>query len=281
MKPLTVQALESLGKNWSVSGQTREARIQHVKEFAKFVSQKFHLEAIANLKPGHVEAYVGHLVAEGLSKGTVCNRMAGVRDLAAAVGKANIVHKDNKSYGTQRGCRQKPILANQTETDRIRTELALRANSGDRVAMMCHAAAELRDAFGLRAKESLMSSKLVETERGVALQIEGAKGGRPRDLPIKNDSQLHAVRQVAAVSKELGSTTGRIIPPEMSLKQAYNAQRTLWAKLGGSRANNSHMHAARHTVAQDMYERGCTKGEIMTSLGHGENRSPFCYIPKG
>ena len=125
-----------------------------------------------------------------------------------------------------------------------------------------------------------MSSKLVDSPTGVALRIESAKGGRPRDLPITNDAQLRAVQIVAQVSQALGSGTGRVIPPEMSLEKAYNAQRSLWRSLGGTKTSGSHMHASRHTTAQTMNAQGYSKGDIMVWLGHGEERSPYCYIPR-
>jgi len=280
MKPLASQALERIGKDWSVGSKTRIAHLQHTKEFARFVCHKFGLENIQNLKPNHVIAYVQDMQNRNLDNGTMCNRLAAVRVLANAIGKGNIVARDNKTYDINRGSRQKPIVANQSEIDRIRLALVERANAGDRIAMMCHAAAELREAFGLRAQESLLSSKFVDTPKGIALQVEGAKGGRPRSLPIFNGEQLRAARNVALVSEYLGSATGRIIPPEMSLKEAYNAQRTMWRELGGTKAASSHMHASRHTMAQELEAQGYTNGEIMLWLGHGEDRSPFCYIPK-
>lgn len=280
MKPLASQALERIGKNWGVGSLTREAHLQHTKDFANFVSHRFGLENIQHLKPNHVQAYVKDMQEHKLNNGTMCNRMASVRALAQAIGKGNIVARENREYGIARGTRQKPIIANQAEINRIRSEVAEKANAGDRVAMMCHAAAELRDAFGLRAKESLMSSRLVDTAHGVALQIEGAKGGRVRDLPVRNDAQLRAVQIVAQVSAALGSGTGRIIPPELTLEKAYNAQRTMWRELGGTKSAAAHMHAARHTTAQDMQTQGYSKGEIMEWLGHGQDRSPFCYIPR-
>jgi hypothetical protein len=46
--------------------------------------------------------------------------MGAVRDLAQAIGKANIVAKKNKDYGVARGSRQKPVIENQSEVNRIR-----------------------------------------------------------------------------------------------------------------------------------------------------------------
>jgi len=280
MKPLSVQALERIGKDWSVGNKTREGHLKHTKGFCDFVAKHFALESIQNLKPNHVESYVQHMKDDKLDKGTMCNRMAAVRTLANAIGKGNIVARGNEAYGIARGSRQKPVIANQSKVDEIRQTLVERANAGDRVAMMCHAAAELREAFGLRAQESLLSSKLVDTPKGVALHIEGAKGGRPRDLHISNEAQLRAVQIVAQVSQALGSGTARIIPPEMDLKKAYNAQRTLWRELGGTKNTAAQMHVSRHTTAQTMNAQGYARGEIMEWLGHGQDRSPFCYIPK-
>lgn len=297
MKSLASQALDRLGKQWDLGKLTREAHLQHTRDFAGFVSEKFGLEDIRNLKPGHVQGYIDHLKAEGLGNGTVCNRLAAIRDLAQALGKANIVERENEAYGVNRGSRQSPIVQNTELVNQIRMTLADRANNGDRIAMMVHAAAELRDAFGLRAKESLMSFQIIDIATGAALQIErfdarekgykdgqlrveGAKTGRVRLLPIENETQAHAVVQAHLVAKALNSGTGRIMPPELSLKQALNAQRSLWAKLGGTKANGAHMHASRHKVAQEMHKRGYSKGEIMQRLGHGEDRSPFCYIPR-
>ena len=91
MKPLASQALELIGKDWSVGKLTREAHLQHTKDFADFVRQKFAMEKIQNLKPNHVLAYVQNMKDQGLDNGTMCNRMAAVRDLAEAIGKGNIV----------------------------------------------------------------------------------------------------------------------------------------------------------------------------------------------
>jgi len=280
MKSLSSQAVEAIGKNHRVAKLTREAKLQHVKQFAQFVQDRFAMEKIQTLKPGHVQAFVEHLKSNGLKPGSINNRMTAVRAVCKAIGKANIVQRDNKAYGLVRD-RMNPVLANNDRVDQIRAELAARAGQGDRIAMMMNAAAELRDAFGLRAKESLMSSKLVDTAKGIALQVEGAKGGRPRELEVRTDAQLRAVQLVSEVSKALGSGTARIIPPELTLKQAYNIQRYQWSKLGGVKNAASHMHAQRHERFQEMKREGASNKEIMREAGHGEDRSPGHYIPKG
>ena len=52
-----------------------------------------------SLKPRHVEALVQRWLAEGLSAGTLKNRMATLRWWAEKIGKPNVVAKSNDFYG--------------------------------------------------------------------------------------------------------------------------------------------------------------------------------------
>jgi site-specific recombinase XerC len=52
-----------------------------------------------SLNPRHVEALVQRWLAEGLSAGTLKNRMAALRWWAEKIGKANVVAKSNDVYG--------------------------------------------------------------------------------------------------------------------------------------------------------------------------------------
>jgi site-specific recombinase XerC len=52
-----------------------------------------------SLKPKHVEKLVERWTAEGLSTGTVKNRMTELRWWAEKIGKTNIVAKSNDTYG--------------------------------------------------------------------------------------------------------------------------------------------------------------------------------------
>ena len=51
------------------------------------------------LKGRHVEVLVGEWRRQGLSEGTIRNRMAHLRWLARRIGKPGIVRRDNASYG--------------------------------------------------------------------------------------------------------------------------------------------------------------------------------------
>ena len=55
------------------------------------------------LKGRHVEALVAEWLRQGLSEGTMRNRMAHLRWLAKRIGKPGIVRRDNASYGIGTG----------------------------------------------------------------------------------------------------------------------------------------------------------------------------------
>jgi site-specific recombinase XerC len=276
---LASQALARIGKDWSKSSLTREKLLSNTREFAQHVAKSYGLDRIDNLKPGHVQSYVNSLHDRGLAPATMADKMTAVRIIAAAIGKQNIVQRTNAAYGIER-VRINPQTVNHDRLVEVRQAIADRADQGEKIAQMVRAADGLRVAFGLRAKESLMSSKVEVKDGKLFLTVEGAKGGRPRELEARTEGQLKAVQLVADTAKALGSATDRIIPPHMSLKQAYDAQRNLWRECGGTRAAGANMHGERHGYARERDAEGATKAAIMSELGHGEDRSPSAYLGK-
>jgi hypothetical protein len=203
--------------------------------------------------------------------------MAYVRDLCQAIGKGGIVAKDNAAYGFGGVPRQNPLDVNIDKITAIREQVAAKAQAGDRLAMMMGASAAMRDVFGLRQKEALLSNKVVERDGKVYLKVKGAKGGRPREIQIRNDAQRNALSRVAATAEALGNASGRVIPPEMSLMEAMKAESKVWHKMGGTRAAKANMHAQRHAYTQARLAENATKAEVNRELGHGDHRSLGSY----
>lgn len=278
-RSLASQALARIGKDWSKSSLTREKLLSNTKEFATYVAKAFGLERIDNLKPGHIKSYVESMHERQLSASTMADKMTAVRTIACSIGKQNIVERHNAAYGIERS-RINPQVVNHDRLMEVRETLAARAEQGDRIARMVMAADSLRASFGLRAKESLMTSRVEMRDGRLFLQVEGAKGGRPRELEARTEDQIRAVQLAAETARALGSGTGRIIPGNMTLKQAYDAQRNLWRQCGGNRACGTNMHGERHSYARGRVEEGAARSAILSELGHGEDRSLSAYLEK-
>jgi len=278
-RSLASQALARIGKDWSKSSLTRGKLLSNTKEFTNYVAKAFGLERIDNLKPGHIKSYVENMHERQLSASTMADKMTAVRTIAESIGKQNIVERHNAAYGIERS-RINPQVVNHDRLTEVRETIAARAEQGDRIALMVMAADGLRASFGLRAKESLMSSKVEIRDGKQFLQVEGAKGGRPRELEARTEGQIRAVQQVAETARAVGSGTGRIIPGNMTLKQAYDAQRNLWRQCGGNRACGTNMHGERHGYARGREAEGAARSTILSELGHGEDRSLSAYLEK-
>ncbi|AJE03597.1 integrase domain-containing protein [Geobacter pickeringii] len=278
-KRLERQALERIGKNWSKSSLTKEKLLSNVREFARFCESRYGLQRIDTLKPHMVESYLHSLHERGLAPSTMSGKLSAVREVAKAVGKANIVARDNSAYGVSRqGCRYNPQQANGAKLAEIRATLHTQAEGGDRVALMMRAADALRQQFGLRAKESLLTSKTIGRDGRTYLVVEGAKGGRPRELEVRTVGQQAAVRLVAGTAERLGNANHRLIPPELALKEAYDAQRNTWRALGGTRENGAHMHAERHAYAQARLGETGDRRTVAEELGHGRESVTAHYV---
>ena len=123
----------------------------------------------------------------------MAGKMAALRGLAEAVGKGNIVPRVNKVFGIER-VRINPQTVDRDKLGEIRCTLGQRATARNRVAQMV-AADALRNAFSLRAKESLTTAAVLVKDGKEHLSVEGAKGVRPRLLAIDSDRKTGAVKQ--------------------------------------------------------------------------------------
>lgn len=161
-----------------------------------------------SLKAKHVGVLLKRWQAEGLSAGTVKNRLAHVRWWAEKVGKAGIVPNDNAKLGIPE--RQFSTGENRAWTldgklDRIRDACI-------QVSLL------LQENFGLRREEAIKFQPLY-ADRGDYLALKGSwtKGGRDREVPIITAVQRAILNQVHQLAG-----TGSLIPPAKSYIQQRN-----------------------------------------------------------
>ena len=190
----------------------------------------------ANLLKGkHVEALLQRWQAEGLSAGTLKNRMAHLRWWAEKVGKAGILPADN----TKLGIPERRYVTNESKAKELGDRLDRVTDPHVRMSL------RLQAAFGLRREESIKFQPRY-ADRGDHIAIKGswAKGGRDRTVPISTPEQRAVLDEVHRLA---GS--GSLIPAHKTYIQqrhVYDGQ----CKAAGL----SNMHGLRHRYAQMRYE---------------------------
>ena len=99
----------------------------------------------SSLNGKHVDALIAHWQAEGLSAGTLKNRVAHLRWWAEKVGKASVIPADN----AQLGIADRQFVTNESKARQLGDSLERVSDSHVRMCL------ELQAGFGLRREESI------------------------------------------------------------------------------------------------------------------------------
>jgi hypothetical protein len=190
---------------------------------------------VQSLKPKHVEKLVERWKAEGLSTGTLKNRMTELRWWAEKNGKANVVAKGNDAYGIA----DRRYVTNVSKARQLTSgDLAQVTDPYTRMSL------RLQATFGLRRKESIKIQPAWE-DRGDTLMIKASwgKGRRAREIPIRNTEQ----RRVLDEAKHFAGK-GNLIPADRSyVEQLHRFDYQC------DRAGIHRVHGHRHQYAQERY----------------------------
>ena len=189
-----------------------------------------------NLKTKHAEALIERWKQEGLSLGTLKNRLGVLRWMYDKVGKGFLMHKRNSDYGI--GNRQ--YVTNVSKARELTQESLERIRS-EHVRL----SVELQRACGLRREEA-MKIEVAWADRGDKLVLKGSwtKGGRRREIPIRTEAQRELLDRAKALTGG-----GSLIPAGSSyiehLKLYENQTRA---------AGLEKLHGLRHAYAQERYK---------------------------
>ena len=189
----------------------------------------------ASLKPKHVEALIECWKTEGLAVGTIKNRMAELRWWAEKIGKQNVIARDNDDYGI---ANRKYVTNISKARELTEGDLSKMTDPYPRISL------KLQAAFGFRLSESIkIQPKWADRGDKLVLKESWTKGGREREIPIRNDEQ----RQVLDEAKRFAGR-GSLIPADKS----YVQQRRHF-EYQCRKAGIHHVHGHRHQYAQTRY----------------------------
>ena len=187
------------------------------------------------LKRKHAVALVREWKRQGRSAGTMKNRTAHLRWWAARIGRPGVV-PSNGALG----------IANREYVTNEDKSVAL---DPDRLALVKdpHVAMALRleAAFGLRREEAI-KFRPARDDRGGRIRLKGSttKGGRPREVPVRNEAQRALLDEARRLTGG-----GGLIPPDRSYRQQLKVYEDQTRAAGLYR-----MHGLRHAYAQRRYE---------------------------
>ena len=190
---------------------------------------------LQSLKSKHVEKLVERWKAEGLSTGTLKNRMSELRWWAEKNGKANVVAKSNDVYGIA----DRRYVTNVSKARQLTSgDLAQVTDPHSRMSL------RLQATFGLRRKESIKIQP-AWADRGDTLFLKASwgKGRRAREIPIRNAEQ----RRVLDEAKRFAGK-GSLIPADRSYVQQLRRFEYQCDQAGIHR-----VHGHRHQYAQERY----------------------------
>lgn len=186
------------------------------------------------LKGRHVNALIAAWKGRELSAGTMKNRMSAVRWWAEKTGRPHVVPSDNARAGidnrsfvpTDNKARDLPVTVATMKNEHVRASLQLQA------------------AFGLRREEAI-KFRPSEAVKGDQLHLRGSwtKGGKPREIPIRNEVQRQALAEAARVASK-----GSLIPENLKYVQQMKIYERECNRAGLDRA-----HGLRHQYAQTRY----------------------------
>lgn len=264
-------AFSLLGK-----GDLRTKSTETIKEFVSNLSRFCrHLEEITNgkmtniteIKPKHVGSYLATL--EGLSPGRVANHATMLREVARQIGKADIVPANSKI-----GCVRS--TENRTKWADTRYDVVKGAEVRGRLVPQHRIAYDMQRHFGLRQKEALLSYRVVADKYGCEfLVVEGAKGGRPRQVPVTTEEQ----RSILATNAEWRTRNGgKLIDQGLKLLPGLQRYKSDLHRAGARREDGTNSHACRREFiierckeisALPKSEREAALKELVEIIGHG------------
>ncbi len=187
------------------------------------------------LKPKHVDALLAQWREQGVSVGTLKNRLSALRWWAKKVNKPSIIARDNSVYAIGK----REYVAKESKAKQL-DDKKLSLISDPYVLLSIR----LQAAFGLRREESIKFNPSYAIKGNhIKLKPSWTKGGRARTVPIRNDEQRRLLEEIKALVKG-----GSLIPAQFNYVQQLHRYERQLRNVGLSK-----LHGLRHAYAQQRY----------------------------
>ena len=230
--------IQLLKHNKDGSFKTQANRKERLLFISKQLNEKgYKIRHIKQLKLKHIQYLVTHWLEQGLSPGTIKNRMTDLRWAMKKFGKEDIIPSKNDTLNIPKRqyVTKKDKSINITEGD-----LSKIMDMNVKMSLL------LQREFGLRREESIKIN-IQQAVVGNELQLRGSwcKNGRPRTIKINYPEQWEVIKKV---KEFLGKENRSLIPPDKTYIQQQHLYDNQLKKAGINKA-----HGLRHAYAQKRY----------------------------
>lgn len=236
MHDLNYQLKQLCERNRDGSFATQADRERILSLCANDLAQRgFYQLNAASLKPKHVAALLEKWKQDGVSTGTLKNRMSALRWWAEKIGKENVIARSNEQYGIDK----RVFVTNVSKAKMLDADVLARVTDA-----YTRMSLQLQAAFGLRREESIkIKPGWADCGSFLRLQDSWTKGGKYREVPITTAQQ----RAVLDAAKALAGK-GSLIPAQLQYKDQLQRFRAQCDKAG-----IHGVHGLRHQYAQRRY----------------------------
>lgn len=290
--------------NRGVSHKTRINRKAVLEHDLRYLFEGgYRITNVEQFRTKHILFLVDHWMEEGLTPGTIQNKLSIFGAFCHWIQKPNVIYEARQYIASKPDYQENVKREYSAKTDtgwpaaHDFEAILLKIKEDDPYAAIQVA---LQAVFGLRPKEAgLLQPHLADL--GVKLHIErGSKNGRPRRVPISSEVQ----RVVLDKAKSMAiHQTDSLIPKKYSYKSWQGHYYYICRKHGMTKAKGTHPYALRHSYAQALYHvlsgnlapvkrianplvPGCSgpmtdkeaRQQVAEDLGHSRIQITSCYL---
>lgn len=248
MKRLAYHILQLQKKDREGSIATQKVRIRTLNLCVEQLHEagfKTNNMTLKDLKGRHINALLERWRDDGLSVGTIKNRLSALRWLADKIGNKELL-KSNEELGIEK----RVYITNKNKATDLEQTFDFSKLSEFVFLSVC-----LQEQFGLRREEAMkfqieyaLQGYTAQSEKAkfIAIKPSWAKGGRYREIPILTEKQKSLLKKIENFVKE--NNLKSLIPNEKNYKEHMKKFENETRSAGIGRT-----HGLRHLYAQRRY----------------------------
>lgn len=288
---------QKIAQTWNRGSiKTRYRYADACARFVKWVQPTFRMQKLANLQDKHIIAYGKYLKSQGKSDKYIKNEISAIQYLHSYIPNARYEITEsktiNKIIGLGSTPNHKAKNLDQTWTKKELDRFCAYARENGRADLAQMAQATYQTGCRLEEISTLRRNDIEKAARTDVLRLTNTKGGRPRSVPLSDESRrlfFEATRDV-----ERGAYV--FVPEEVPVHSYIQGVKDFIyrhreefqdpSRVGDPSRTELHWHGLRHSYAENTYHELRDQGyadqearrEVSERLGHSRAQITTVYL---